>query len=334
MGLVGRVTTGWYLGTEEIQPPNDMVEIKVLCPCGTKFKFDTEPVDRRIAAPVQCPSCGEDATALANAQLATLQPAQPVKTGLSIARPVPVVQAAPAPAVSEEGLEPLKSASPRKSSLRPAVTLPSTEPSLPLAITGALVGGLLGMLIWYGVLRYTGISVGWIAWGVGAATGLGAKLFGRGGNTAFAAVAAITALVAILGGKYLAISHRLDNEIVKVLSGAYDERYALAKAVENVASDDDMRAVLLKQAEKEGEKMEADDITAEDVAEFRKDELPELKDLLSGKLDRAGFEKRLVSRVKETIPFSVLMKASFTWLTPIWILLGLGSAWKIASGEE
>jgi hypothetical protein len=45
------------------------MEIKILCQCGSKFKFDVEPIDGRSPGPVQCPSCGKDGTEATNAQI-------------------------------------------------------------------------------------------------------------------------------------------------------------------------------------------------------------------------------------------------------------------------
>jgi len=42
------------------------MEIKVICDCGTKFKFDVEPVDGRMPTRINCPTCGADDTAQAN----------------------------------------------------------------------------------------------------------------------------------------------------------------------------------------------------------------------------------------------------------------------------
>jgi hypothetical protein len=42
------------------------MEIKVLCACGTKYKFDVEPVNQRMPWPVNCPACGVDGTSQAN----------------------------------------------------------------------------------------------------------------------------------------------------------------------------------------------------------------------------------------------------------------------------
>jgi hypothetical protein len=83
------------------------MEVKVSCGCGTNYKFDVEPVNKRMPWPVNCPSCGADGTAQANdtirQQLAANPPAaQPVSIPAArVARPVAsaaVVQHSPAPA--------------------------------------------------------------------------------------------------------------------------------------------------------------------------------------------------------------------------------------------
>jgi hypothetical protein len=72
------------------------MEIKVQCPCGTKYKFEVEPVNNRMPMPVSCPACGADGTALANEFLRASQTAptpQVQVRAVPVARPV----AAPAP---------------------------------------------------------------------------------------------------------------------------------------------------------------------------------------------------------------------------------------------
>ena len=46
------------------------MELKVVCQCGQKFKFDVEPVGGRMPFQVNCPVCGVDGTAVANQLLA------------------------------------------------------------------------------------------------------------------------------------------------------------------------------------------------------------------------------------------------------------------------
>jgi SMC interacting uncharacterized protein involved in chromosome segregation len=44
-----------------------IIPIKIICGCGQKYAFDVSPVDGRMPAPIQCPRCGADGTAVANA---------------------------------------------------------------------------------------------------------------------------------------------------------------------------------------------------------------------------------------------------------------------------
>ncbi len=53
------------------------MEIKVSCACGSRYKFDVEPINNRMPTPVQCPTCGVDGTASANAVIASQSVAQP-----------------------------------------------------------------------------------------------------------------------------------------------------------------------------------------------------------------------------------------------------------------
>lgn len=45
------------------------VEVKIACDCGTRFKFEVEPLHGRMPQRIECPGCGVDRTAAANAQL-------------------------------------------------------------------------------------------------------------------------------------------------------------------------------------------------------------------------------------------------------------------------
>jgi uncharacterized protein YxjI len=67
------------------------MEIKILCGCGTKFKFDVEPVNGRMPVPAICPSCGSNCTTDANQQIQ-----QKLGGTASYAAPTP----APMPAVA------------------------------------------------------------------------------------------------------------------------------------------------------------------------------------------------------------------------------------------
>jgi len=75
-----------------------------------------------------------------------------------------------------------------------------------LAFVGAVIGGLVGAVIWAAIAYFTGFEIGWIAIGVGVLVGIGAQLGGgtetTGGGMIVGVMAAVVALGAIAGGKY------------------------------------------------------------------------------------------------------------------------------------
>src|SRR5215470_9198444 len=63
-----------------------MLEIKVQCDCGQKYKFDVEPVHGRMPFTVNCPVCGQEGTSEANQILSqvVVPPAAPVPVAAPI----------------------------------------------------------------------------------------------------------------------------------------------------------------------------------------------------------------------------------------------------------
>src|SRR5712691_10926488 len=70
------------------------MEIKIQCGCGTKYKFDVEPVNGRMPTKVQCPSCGADGTTDANQILAQKIPYVP-RPAVQLLEPSPAAIAPP-----------------------------------------------------------------------------------------------------------------------------------------------------------------------------------------------------------------------------------------------
>jgi uncharacterized protein YxjI len=75
-----------------------IMEVKIQCGCGTRYKFDWEPATGLLPGTVQCPQCGGDGTTVANdiirqrlsAALTTLAPenlAPPASTRVRLAAP-------------------------------------------------------------------------------------------------------------------------------------------------------------------------------------------------------------------------------------------------------
>jgi len=82
-----------------------MIPIKIRCGCGQRYAFDAEPVDGALPAVVNCPACGADGTATANAIIAETLAAAPATppakgTRLRVALAEPAAPSSPPPAPS------------------------------------------------------------------------------------------------------------------------------------------------------------------------------------------------------------------------------------------
>jgi hypothetical protein len=144
------------------------MEVKVFCPCGSKYKFDVEPVNERMPWAVNCPSCGADGTALANEIIAkTLAANPPPPAAMPAPAPVPIATmaapAVPAPAPAAGGLRINKPAAAPPPPIAGAPPNPSAPPRFtpgaprPLAGPGPkpssepmwkkVGGGIVGVLV-------------------------------------------------------------------------------------------------------------------------------------------------------------------------------------------
>jgi hypothetical protein len=322
------------------------MEVKVQCSCGTRYKFDVEPINDHMPGPVSCPTCGEDGTAASdaiiqqsvNAQVATsgavdvqLPPAQKPRVRLSLPAPS---EAAPAVTMPQPQAAPPPSRTPIMSAV-PARASAAKEPSMMLGVAGAIVGGLVGMLGWYFLIKATGFEIGYAAWGVGVLAGIGARILGHSGSNVLGVSAGACALVAIVGGQFLAAKSTVNEIFEQAAKGAYESQLAYAKdALQAIptGSDAEIQAFLAKEAAKEGG--EAGRITGAEIQEFRQKELPKLREFASGKRGAREFDKEM-QKVKDSFVGDLLiLKESLSLFTLLWIFLGVGTAYKIASGRS
>src|SRR5439155_2646216 len=193
-----------------IQPVTFTMEVKIQCACGTRYKFEVEPIDGQMPGPVSCPTCGADGTGAGNAIIhqslssqsaAALHPT-PAKPRIRLSAPAPSEPAPTVPpptfhaATPAPALAPLSAARPAR-----AQPYPPGEASLLLGIVGAVVAGLVGVLAWYLICKGTGLKLRILAIGVGWLTGYGARLFYKPGGHRAGISAGIVALLTIVIGQ-------------------------------------------------------------------------------------------------------------------------------------
>jgi hypothetical protein len=185
---------------------SSMIELKVQCDCGQKYKFDVEPVNGQMPFRVNCPLCGADGTAKANLLLQTQAPVAtaaampaPAQLRLNVAAPPPVAPPLPPaqryPSTAGAPRVPLPAASTAKNA--------GGTTNLALGAVGALLGAALGAGIMYGFYALAGFRFPLMGTGVGLLTGLGARILYRGTDHALGAISGAIAAVAVVGTLYL-----------------------------------------------------------------------------------------------------------------------------------
>jgi hypothetical protein len=293
-----------------------MIELKVQCDCGQKFKFDVEPINGQMPFAVACPICGADGTEKANALLQQMMPAEPVAQ--SLVPPVPGAAqprlriSSAAPAASQE-LSPPLAPPPSGGPLRPAPAAAGKKdrgkPHFGLGLLGGVLGALVGTLIYFLIFKYSGFQIKLLAIGVGALAGWGAEYLGRGeGSKELGGLTAIFVLTGIIGAQYI-VALGWWHELVPpgAFNSAYTNSVIEAKAVVKAiptGSDEEIRNYLAQELVKEegepGAKPNPAAITRENIKEFREKNLPEFQDLASGKITHEQYNAiNRIDSVKE-----------------------------------
>ena len=204
------------------------MEMKIVCDCGQKYAFDVEPENGRIPVAVNCPACGGDGTDAANDILSQVFPNPPPPIPVAVAvepaappAPPPVAtaaptgglrinRAAPAPMATTADVPPLPGApmpitAMRSSVMASAAAKPKAgkEYSLGLGIAGAVLGAVLGAGLMYGFFVWADFRFPLMGTGIGALTGLGARILARGTDMTLGAIAGAIAFLATGGTLYL-----------------------------------------------------------------------------------------------------------------------------------
>ncbi|MGV3772378.1 MAG: hypothetical protein ACO1QB_05715 [Verrucomicrobiales bacterium] len=353
------------------------IELKILCKCGSKYKFDVEPVNSRLPAPVACPVCKLDGTEEGNRILeelvsvnvsnesqtgapavsvaptaeanvpraavpavprnaaeyaaarqstaAPLSPPKPDGTGVSrihvaaVAHPEPV----PAPAAIPAPSAPIPPASKQKYA--------NGDSRMGLGVLGSIVSGIIGLIVWYYVLLNLR-RAGWGAWGVGLIVGYGTLLLARRGSRALGLTAGAVALVVILLGQFMAnntIRNETEALISQTITEMYDADLAFSKKAVAAKSDEELKTVIAEINSEEGDRITEADITTEELADFKREELPNLRKLANGSLTKTEYRKE---RQAMLAPFLELgVRNAFSFVTLIFLFLGVGTAFQVAA---
>jgi phosphate/sulfate permease len=199
-------------------------------------------------------------------------------------------------------------------------------------LIGGLIAGLIGAAVWAAVAYFTGWGSGWIAWGIGALIGfVAAKAAGEEAGDGLGILAALIAVLAILGGKY-ATAHVFTQKI-------------LAEAPAHVVDDDYLLRLEATKVAEEWEKngktlawpSEKDIVIGSTQSEFP----PDVWEEATKRWDATPLEERERIRAGMKADYAnfcaalpwKMFKASFSLWDILFIGLALFSAFKLGSGD-
>jgi hypothetical protein len=208
---------------------------------------------------------------------------------------------------------------------------------------GAALGTLIGVGIWLGIFYATEWGtrsfIKLFAIGVGFTAGLGARLLGRDeGSKELGSITAAIAFLGIFTAQYLIAKEQVVGSYKKAVNQEYEARVDYAKkALKAVptSSDQEIRQFLVKVSADDGERIKPDDVTAEDIQEFRDKEMPELRDLASGKTTKAQYKKDLGAEdLEENSGIKLLLALRGLGAFTIGaMILALGTAYKMTATD-
>lgn len=215
------------------------------CACGQGLKVRDDAAGKAV----KCPKCGQAARVPAPEP----QPAAPEPDpGFRITEEEPAApETAPAPARRGPASRPGR---PGRSRAGAGRTLPRRRTaaaaggdarSVILGLVGGVAAAVLGALVWYFIARGIEAKIGWVAWGIGLATGFGVLLLsgGRGGMI-LPVIGAGTALLGWFLGEYFIYAWMVSPSLEEAKEAARILAEAFAESGEEIPPE--MRAELSK----------------------------------------------------------------------------------------
>jgi len=200
----------------------------------------------------------------------------------------------------------------------------------PAALGMAIAAGLAGAAVWAAVAVATDFEIGWIAWAIGAAIGAAYHRFG-GRAAGGPILCALLAFGSIAAGKYVAYRIAVDKAMEMVLSDemirmSYEAHQEFGNDYKQAATDeakDDLARSWLMDIDGDPSSVSEARLVA-----FRRHDLPEIMDVAEGRTSLDEF----ADRFREEVTLHVTFADTLSGFDLLWIFLGVGTAFRLASG--
>jgi len=206
------------------------------------------------------------------------------------------------------------------------------RPSIIGGMIGGVIGGVIGMFGWYFLIKVTGFEIGIAAWGVGVLVGVGTLVGSRESCDLLGYIAGAFAALAIIGGQCLAVNASVDQYLGELAAQAYEAELEFAHKVCNAEDEKAIRRCIAEINAEGDEQPDPKSVTKEQVEGFDEEIRPRYEQLLAGEPSQEEFVEKCKSAIKSEISFGDLLKESLSLWTGLWLLLGVGSAYKIGAG--
>ncbi|MEZ6056340.1 MAG: hypothetical protein R3C01_06510 [Planctomycetaceae bacterium] len=204
-------------------------------------------------------------------------------------------------------------------------------------LIGGGIAGLISAVIWAAIVYYTGYEIGWIAWFVGFAVGLGVRLAASDSEEGFGtgATAVVIAVLAIVLGKYLAVSFIVDRELGNLGANlTFDAQAVQVSMCDDIVEEWSDRKLKWPNGMTVEEATELEHYPAEvqkEVSErwskLTSDQQAEMIETTQAQFD-SGMSELKSAFVGETF------KESFSGMDILFIVLAIASAYKLGSGDN
>lgn len=201
-----------------------------------------------------------------------------------------------------------------------------------MGLLGGILAGGLAMVGWYFLTMATYKHYSIAAWFVGVMTGVGVRWLGKEGHPKLGFIAAICAALAILVADFMAVNtvfNKLQGLVAQGAEEEYNSQMKLAKSAVEAKTDEQISKWLEENGELD------DKPTANDIQIFRTTTQPEMQNLLDGKTTKEAFMKKNSGELDKMFTFSFkwqIYKDSVSFISLIFVIFGVISAWRIATG--